>query len=52
LQIQHTFLIEEEFSKMIEEHFVLGNASKCYNRNCVGVETTAPPQAGIINIIF
>ena len=49
LQIQHAFLIEEQFSKMVEEHFLLGSASKCCRTNCIGVETTAPLQAGIIN---
>lgn len=52
LQIQHAFLIREQFSKMVEEHFVLHGANKCCRTNCVGVETTAPPQAGIIVIIF
>lgn len=52
LQIQHSFLIKEQFSKIIEEHFLLGGASKCCRKNCIGAETTAPPQAGIANIIF
>lgn len=52
LQIQHAFLIKEQFSKIIEDNFLLGGASKCCRKNCVGVETTAPPQAGIVNIIF
>lgn len=52
LQIQHSFLIKEQFGKIIEEHFLLGGASKCCRENCIGVETTAPPQAGIVNIIF
>lgn len=32
---------------MVEEHFLLGGASKCCRTNCVGTETTTPPQAGI-----
>lgn len=52
LQIQHAFLMEEQFSKIIEEHFLLGSASKCCKTNCISIETTTPPQASIIKILY